>query len=658
MQKQMNPSQTRSWRPIEVLVNLPVAVAVFLVFLGSQTVLLTTLMDPPAHAKLRHITVIWAGVLFHAFAVLFLTMLLGGWVSKAVSRLGRAFLWTTVLVASTLLVWDYISYDLIRQHVFNGARLFWENVFLDRQMMQSRKMPLMITLTAYLAGWIGLTVFFNRCETRWIVLAWRTSLRRLATASLVALALAATSQFVGRALLPAGVYRASLDSNISILRWIHRGAPAEDTLFYVRAPHFHLPPRTEDIDLSVVTDSAVATNKIGRPDIFFFVIESWRRDCANAEVTPRLFEFSRQCLRIDKTVANANQTHYSLTAIVHGLNPFYFETFSHGEDSPGAVPIRVLRNLGYKTKVLASPDLHYFKFANAAFGKDHKLADLYLDQKEVLKAGLKGPAALDEFIVRRLTEEISREPRDEPSFYFVMLDSSHIDYYWGEGFIPRFRPFAERVKVVPLGFNPAEIEPLRNRYKNALAYVDMLMGRVLDAMNERGDLARSIVVVTGDHGEEFLERGHMVHGGEPNHYQLDVPLWIHLPGITNSARLPIASHVDIFPTIFDYLNVRGAFMKCLSGTSLLGPTPPAWAICVQHPGPLPTVVILDCGNQKLWLDIAGGERVGRSVAADYLLGTRLLDAEDRILPAPQGNRSSMRPPENFIPALQQLITYP
>src|SRR5262245_23407426 len=186
MQQQMNPSQTKSWRPTEVLVNLPGALAVFLVFLGSQTVLLTTLMDPPVHAALWDISVVWTSVLFHGVAVLLLTMMLGGWVGQAVSRRWRAFLWATLLVASTLLVWDYISYELIRQHVFNAARLFWENVFIDRQMMQSRRMPLIITLTAYLAGWIGLTVFFNTCETRWTALAWRTSLRRLAAASLVA----------------------------------------------------------------------------------------------------------------------------------------------------------------------------------------------------------------------------------------------------------------------------------------------------------------------------------------------------------------------------------------------------------------------------------------------------------------------------------------
>ena len=377
-------------------------------------------------------------------------------------------------------------------------------------------------------------------------------------------------------------------------------------------------------------------------------------------MTPHLHAFSKKCLEIQKTVANANQTHYSMSAIVHGMNPFFHGTYFYRSGYRGAVPIRVLKKLGYRIRVLAAPDLAYFTFAKGTFGKELELADEYLDQKEILKRGYKDSGEIDGFIVRQFAERIAKEPREGPAFYFVVLDSSHIDYFWGNEFKPRFFPYCEKVRVVPVGFDPAKIEPLRNRYKNSVAYVDELMGRALSAMEDRGLLDRSIVVVTGDHGEEFLERGHVAHGAEPNHFQLEVPILIHLPGSLGvGQKYSIASHVDIFPTIFDLLNVEGEFRKILSGRSLIGSSPPAWAICVQQFGSsIPTTLVIDRGDRKLLIELMAGERIGRSFVAEYAVGTRLVDGSDDELVTPSRNGSPGKVPAEFVPALKELIAYP
>ena len=77
----------------EVLVNVPVAVFVFLIFLAAQSAMLTTLMDPPVHAELPQITALWIGTLLHALLTMLLVMLVLGWLAPHLPKAARALMW-------------------------------------------------------------------------------------------------------------------------------------------------------------------------------------------------------------------------------------------------------------------------------------------------------------------------------------------------------------------------------------------------------------------------------------------------------------------------------------------------------------------------------------------------------------------------------------
>lgn len=641
-----------------LIVNVIAVVLSSCLFVLGQTLILGTLADAPALAKLHQMVVVWLGTVVHGILFSLLNVLVLGLLARFAPQWVRGLIWTLAVLGSTLFVWDYIAYDLVRQHLWAATRLFAENILLDRQIMHTRAIPLWFAVVAYVstfsAGWF----LFSRFETRWPLLKWEASFRSVCLAFFVALIAALGVQVLSRQFIPERVYRASLKSNLSLLSLISREAPASDCIFFIQAPHFHPPPQADISDL-IVTNTGSASPRAGqRPDIFFFIIESLRRDCITAEITPNINHFASDCLKINKTVANANQTHYSMSALLHGISPLHHWTFFYRDTYPGAVPVRALKKLGYTIKVLASPDLAYFKLAKATFGKNQRLADFYLDQKDILKRGYKDPGEIDRHIIHEFSNQVSHENSAGPFFYVVMLDSTHIDYYWDSHFKPRFLPYCEQVRVIPIGFDSSKIELLRNRYKNSVAYVDELMGFALTALQNAGRLKRSIVVVTGDHGEEFLERGHVAHSAEPNHFQLDVPILIHLPGLAGNEKtvpLPIASHVDIFPTLFDYLQVTGNFVNSFSGHSLLSSAPPAWAICVQHLADVPSIIVLDNGGRKLWLDIIEGDRVGRSFVAEYLVGSKLLDTNDEDLHYPRQPRQGV-PPE-FLRALKEVISY-
>ena len=87
------------------------------------------------------------------------------------------------------------------------------------------------------------------------------------------------------------------------------------------------------------------------------------------------------------------------------------------------------------------------------------------------------------------------------------------------------------------------------RYDGEIRYTDLHLGRLLDALRAKGLYDKTIIVVTGDHGEGFGEHHVRMHGYDLYSAQTKVPLVIRVPGLSpRRARTP-AGHVDIMPTL-------------------------------------------------------------------------------------------------------------
>ncbi len=111
-------------------------------------------------------------------------------------------------------------------------------------------------------------------------------------------------------------------------------------------------------------------------------------------------------------------------------------------------------------------------------------------------------------------------------------------------------------------------------YDEGLRYTDELLGGFLRALERRGILENTLVVITSDHGEEFWEHGQFGHGYTVYREQVDVPLVMRHPRLaTGGRRVPdIVSLVDLAPTILELAGVpqpasfRGAsFAPLLEG---------------------------------------------------------------------------------------------
>jgi arylsulfatase A-like enzyme/Flp pilus assembly protein TadD len=116
-------------------------------------------------------------------------------------------------------------------------------------------------------------------------------------------------------------------------------------------------------------------------------------------------------------------------------------------------------------------------------------------------------------------------------------------------------------------------EPFRSRYAQSpyhgeVAYADTLLGPLLEPVLATGSAGRTLVVLTGDHGEGLGEHGEKTHGIFAYESTLRIPLIVYAPRLFGPRTVedPVR-HVDILPTVFDALGL--APPEGLVGRSLL-----------------------------------------------------------------------------------------
>ena len=103
---------------------------------------------------------------------------------------------------------------------------------------------------------------------------------------------------------------------------------------------------------------------------------------------------------------------------------------------------------------------------------------------------------------------------------------------------------------------------VRDRYDNNLRYMTDEMGRLLSRVGPD-----DVVVIYGDHGEEFWEHGGFEHGHTVFEELLRVPLVIDGPGIEGLRVDSPVSLVDIMPTVLELLDMTA---EGFDGVSLVG----------------------------------------------------------------------------------------
>lgn len=127
-----------------------------------------------------------------------------------------------------------------------------------------------------------------------------------------------------------------------------------------------------------------------------------------------------------------------------------------------------------------------------------------------------------------------------------------------------------------------DVEQIRHRYDAALASIDRAMDRIFHEIDRRGLAERTLVVVTGDHGEELYEEpGIAGHGDTIRHLRSQaVPALLVGPGIAKGVRSRAqVRHYDLAATVLSILEPAGG-TRFGHGVSLLERDEPR-PICVE-----------------------------------------------------------------------------
>lgn len=152
-----------------------------------------------------------------------------------------------------------------------------------------------------------------------------------------------------------------------------------------------------------------------------------------------------------------------------------------------------------------------------------------------------------------------------PWFAFLNLYDAHRPYLPPAPFDTLFQtPGVPKVPRIAREHADEPRDPRRARgaedaYDSAIAALDAALGGLFRELEARGALANTIVIVTADHGEEFLEHGVWDHGNTLYLTAVHVPLLIFTPdgdGAGTTVTAPVAL-TDLPATIMELAGLPG-----------------------------------------------------------------------------------------------------
>lgn len=108
------------------------------------------------------------------------------------------------------------------------------------------------------------------------------------------------------------------------------------------------------------------------------------------------------------------------------------------------------------------------------------------------------------------------------------------------------------------GATPADLQHLIDLYDEEIAFFDGEFAELLKAIEAAGLMEDSILVFASDHGEEFLEHGHIKHCRTVFDASIKTPLFLRIPGVDPRRLAEPVQNLDLVPTLLDYLRVDTA----------------------------------------------------------------------------------------------------
>lgn len=303
-----------------------------------------------------------------------------------------------------------------------------------------------------------------------------------------------------------------------------------------------------------------AASKTPDPLVILIAVDTLRADRLSSygygrATTPALDRLAAEGVRFDQARSNCNWTCPSFASIFTGMVPSRHGVTSYGPATPLPDELVTLaehfqvrgwatRSIAYKVPLF---DGNYEQGFDQAFNVP----------RDVIRG--------EENLARAL--EWLGAHRGGPAFLFLHFNDPHQPFVQPAPYDRAFGPPPEELGLemppdVPGDTQEDQKRLFRDLYDGAVAYVDLCIGRFLDALRERGLYERATIAFVADHGEQLWEHGRFGHGGEDLYDEIvRVPLIVKPPKGSFEAGKVIAAEVsgfDVMPTLLELSGIPPA----------------------------------------------------------------------------------------------------
>jgi len=321
-----------------------------------------------------------------------------------------------------------------------------------------------------------------------------------------------------------------------------------------------------------------------RPNVVLLTIDALRADhCScygyDRETTPTLDRLASENVRFSNAYSVSTHTREAIPGLLTGRYPS--ECVTDEYELAAETVATQLKNSAYTTGAF-----HSNPFVSRAYGFGHDFDtfddDLYLSQHKLVALAQR---MLDKLRNRHYAraEEISErtlkwiDSTEEPFFLWAHYMDPHGPYCAPDEYQKVFHD--ERVRTGdaqdlywraaaedPESVTDAERREMLNCYDEEIRYVDDQIGAFLDALEARGLLENSLVILTADHGDLFGEHGLYGHPRRLHEELLRVPMIVLRDGVPEVDVEAPVSILDVAPTALD---AAGLGVEEFPGESLL-----------------------------------------------------------------------------------------
>ncbi len=307
----------------------------------------------------------------------------------------------------------------------------------------------------------------------------------------------------------------------------------------------------------------------GRPDVFVVVVDTLRADAlscygAPRPTSPRIDAFAREALLFERAYAPSPWTLPSTTSLLTGLAPDV-----HGVTRTPWLPDRQ-ETLAERFAALGITTGGFV--ANSLISRDSNFQQGFETWQELSWGNARK-------VVARALEWVDRH-EDDRLFAYLHLIDPHAPYSSllppGERTVSApDNPFRDlesdallaRFAGTPLhlqvehGLTPelrAAAARARDLYDDEVRWVDRWFGALLDGLRARGRLDDAVIVLTADHGEEFLDHRGIFHGDHLYDESVRVPLIVRAPTLAAGRAAAPWCTMDLGALLDELLTRDGA----------------------------------------------------------------------------------------------------